>query len=102
MDSATTAVATSPLLALLGFLGVIVLLLFLIAKWRWHVFLALLVPLLIFGIIPGWKMITFRDAASSMTTVARPVSEPVPAVVGTATMGNGLSALRQSLRPSSK
>ena len=30
-----TAVATSPLVALLAFLGVIVLLLFLIAKWRW-------------------------------------------------------------------
>ena len=49
----TTAVATSPLLALIAFLGVIFLLLFLIAKWRWHVFLALLIPLLLFGLIPG-------------------------------------------------
>ncbi len=49
----TTAVATSPLLALVAFLGVIAILLFLIAKWRWHVFLALLVPLLLFGVIPG-------------------------------------------------
>ncbi len=61
MDSAN-AVATSPLIALLGFLGVIVLLLFLIAKWRWHVFLALLVPLLIFGIIPGINTNNFIDA----------------------------------------
>jgi len=54
-----TAVATDPLVALLAFLGVITLLLFLIAKWRWHVFLALLVPLLLFGVIPGVKTNNF-------------------------------------------
>ncbi len=48
-----TAVATSPLVSLAAFLGVIALLLFLIARWRWHVFLALLLPLLIFGVVPG-------------------------------------------------
>ncbi len=48
-----TAVSTSPLLSLVAFIGVIALLLFLIARWRWHVFLALLVPLLIFGVVPG-------------------------------------------------
>ena len=58
----STAVATSPLLALLAFLGVIVLLLFLIAKWRWHVFLALLIPLLLFGLIPGVQINNFIDA----------------------------------------
>ena len=58
----TTAVATSPLLALIAFLGVIILLLFLIAKWRWHVFLALLVPLLLFGLIPGVQTNNFIDA----------------------------------------
>src|SRR5690606_9468481 len=51
--SAGDAVATRPLLALVAFAGVIVLLLFLIARWRWHVFLALLVPLLLFGVVPG-------------------------------------------------
>ena len=61
MDS-STAVLTSPLIALLAFLGVIILLLFLIAKWRWHVFLALLVPLLIFGVIPGVEQNNFIDA----------------------------------------
>jgi len=55
-------VATDPLLALLGFIGVIVILLFLIARWRWHVFLALLVPLLLFGIIPGVDRNNFIDA----------------------------------------
>jgi len=55
-------VATDPLLALLGFVGVIVVLLFLIARWRWHVFLALLVPLLLFGIIPGVDQNNFIDA----------------------------------------
>ena len=53
---------TSPLLALLAFLGVIVVLLFLIAKWRWHVFLALLVPLLLFGLIPGVQTNNFIEA----------------------------------------
>ena len=62
MTDPATAVATSPLLALLAFLGVIILLLFLIAKWRWHVFLALLVPLLLFGLIPGVQTNNFIDA----------------------------------------
>lgn len=56
------AVTTSPLLALVGFLGVIAVLLFLIAKWRWHVFLALLIPLLLFGLIPGIHTNNFIDA----------------------------------------
>ena len=51
MDS-SVSVISNPVVALVAFLGVIVLLLFLIAKWRWHVFLALLVPLLLFGFIP--------------------------------------------------
>jgi len=61
MDPAT-AVATSPLIALLGFLGVIIVLLLLIAKWRWHVFLALLIPLLLFGLIPGVQTNNFIAA----------------------------------------
>ena len=61
MDPAT-AVVTSPLLALIAFLGVIIVLLFLIAKWRWHVFLALLIPLLLFGLIPGVQTNNFIQA----------------------------------------
>lgn len=61
MDPAT-AVTTSPLVALLGFLGVIIVLLFLIAKWRWHVFTALLVPLMLFGLIPGVQTNNFIAA----------------------------------------
>jgi GntP family gluconate:H+ symporter len=57
-----TAVVSSPTLALVAFLGVIVLLLFLIARWRWHVFLALLMPLLVFGVIPGVATNNFIDA----------------------------------------
>lgn len=57
-----TAVTTSPVLALVAFIGVIAVLLFLIAKWRWHVFLALLVPLMLFGIIPGVQTNNFVDA----------------------------------------
>jgi len=57
-----SAVVTSPLLALLGLLGVIIVLLWLIAKWRWHVFLALLVPLMLFGLIPGVQTNNFIAA----------------------------------------
>ena len=57
-----TAIVLEPALALAAFLGVIVLLMILIAKWRWHVFLALLVPLLIFGIIPGVQKNNFIEA----------------------------------------
>lgn len=60
MDSST--IVDSPALALAAFLGVIVLLMILIAKWRWHVFLALLLPLLIFGIIPGVQRNNFIEA----------------------------------------
>ena len=56
------AVTSNPLVALAAFLGVIALLLFLIAKWRWHVFLALLVPLLVFGVIPGVERNNFIAA----------------------------------------
>ncbi len=58
----STAVATDPLLTLGAFLGVIALLLILIAKWRWHVFLALLAPLLLFGVIPGVQQNNFIQA----------------------------------------
>ncbi len=58
----STAVATDPVLTLLGFAAVIALLLFLIARWRWHVFLALLVPIILFGIIPGVQQNNFIKA----------------------------------------
>jgi len=64
MDAAT-AVITSPLVALLGFAAVIVILLVLIARWRWHVFLALFVPLVLFGVIPGVQTNNFIDAFES-------------------------------------
>ncbi len=44
-----------------------------------------------FGIIFGWKMI-FLVWVSLVSTAARPTSEPVPAVVGTATTGAIASA----------
>ena len=40
-----------------------------------------------FGSMPGWKMIFLVWVFSLVTTAARPTSEPVPAVVGTATTG---------------
>lgn len=61
MDT-SSAVASSPALALVAFVGVIGLLLWLIAKWRWHVFLALLVPLLLFGVLPGVRSHNFIAA----------------------------------------
>ena len=55
-------VVTNHIVALLGFVGVLALLLFLIAKWKWHVFLAMLTPILIFGIIPGIQKGNFIEA----------------------------------------
>ena len=45
----------------------------------------------IFGSIRGWKMILFSCASTSLITLARPTSEPVPAVVGTAITGRILA-----------
>lgn len=64
MDPATTVIS-NPVVSLLGFLVVIGLLLFLIAKWKWHVFLALLIPIILFGIIPGVQQNNFIAAFES-------------------------------------
>lgn len=61
MDPAT-AVNTSAAISLIGFTAVIFLLLFLIAKWKWHVFFALLIPILLFGVLPGIQQNNFIDA----------------------------------------
>ena len=58
----STAVIASPLIALAAFTAVIVLLLFLIAKLRWHVFFALLLPIILFGIVPGVQQNNFIQA----------------------------------------
>ena len=55
----STSVATNPVLALIAFAAMIGLLLFLIAKWKWHVFAALLLPLILFGIVPGVQQNNF-------------------------------------------
>ncbi len=55
-------VSQDPIVSLLGFIGVIVLLLVLITKFRWHVFLALLVPILLFGLLPGIDIPAFIAA----------------------------------------
>ena len=61
MDSAT-AVNTDAAVSLLGFTAIVFLLLFLIARWKWHVFFALLIPILLFGILPGIQQTNFIDA----------------------------------------
>ena len=58
----STAVNTSAAISLAGFAVVIFLLLFLIAKWKWHVFFALLVPIILFGLLPGIQQNNFIDA----------------------------------------
>ena len=60
-----TAVNTSAAISLVGFGIVIFLLLFLIAKWKWHVFFALLIPIIFFGILPGIQQNNFIDAFES-------------------------------------
>ena len=64
MDS-STAVTTSATISLIGFGMVIFLLLYLIAKWKWHVFFALLIPIMLFGILPGVQQNNFIDAFES-------------------------------------
>jgi gluconate:H+ symporter, GntP family len=59
---ASTAVNNSAAISLIGFAVVIFLLLFLIAKWKWHVFFALLIPILLFGVLPGIQQNNFIDA----------------------------------------
>ncbi len=61
----STAVNTSAAISLGGFAVVIFLLLFLIAKWKWHVFFALLIPIMLFGILPGVQQNNFIDAFES-------------------------------------
>jgi|TARA_B110000438_G_C15820714_1_gene654329 GntP family gluconate:H+ symporter len=61
----STAVNTSAAISLAGFAVVIFLLLFLIAKWKWHVFFALLIPIILFGILPGVQQNNFIDAFES-------------------------------------
>jgi GntP family gluconate:H+ symporter len=46
-------ITTSTLIALGGLIGVVALLFLLITKFRWHVFIALLVPILLFALLPG-------------------------------------------------
>jgi len=58
----STAVNTSAAISLGGFAVVIFLLLFLIAKWKWHVFFALLIPIVLFGLLPGIQQNNFIDA----------------------------------------
>ena len=63
--STDNVVTDQPLLAILGFAAVIVILLFLITRWKWHVFLALLTPLVLFGILPGIQRNNFISAFES-------------------------------------
>lgn len=49
-------------LTLISFLAVIVLLFWLIAKSKWHVFLALLIPIILFGMVPGVNLDKFIKA----------------------------------------
>ena len=58
----TTAVTTNVVVALVGLAGCVVLLMFLIVRWKWHVFLALLLPILLFGVLPGVQRNNFIQA----------------------------------------
>jgi gluconate:H+ symporter, GntP family len=48
-----TGITDSVLIAIAGLIGVVALLFLAITKLRWHVFLALLVPILLFAMVPG-------------------------------------------------
>lgn len=60
-----SAVTTSVAVALIGLVGCVVLLMLLIARWKWHVFTALLIPILLFGVLPGIQRNNFIEAFES-------------------------------------
>ena len=55
-------ITDSALAALAGLVAVVALLFLLITRFKWHVFLALLVPVVLFALIPGIDRRTFIDA----------------------------------------
>ena len=58
-------ITESTLIALGGLIGVIALLFLLITRFRWHVFIALLVPILLFALVPGIDRAAFIAAFES-------------------------------------
>ncbi|TCJ19858.1 GntP family permease [Rubrobacter taiwanensis] len=56
------AVTSNPVIALSGFIAIIALLFLFITKFKWHVFLALLVPIVLFAVLPGINREVFIDA----------------------------------------
>jgi GntP family gluconate:H+ symporter len=57
-----SGITDSTLVALGGLIGVVALLFLLITRWRWHVFIALLGPILLFALLPGIDRTTFIAA----------------------------------------
>ena len=55
-------ITESTIVALAGLIAVIVLLFFLITRFKWHVFLALLAPILVLGALPGIDRTVFIEA----------------------------------------
>jgi gluconate:H+ symporter, GntP family len=55
-------ITTSVLIALGGLIGVVAVLFLTITKFRWHVFISLLVPILLLGLLPGIDRKAFIEA----------------------------------------
>lgn len=55
-------ITDSTLIALGGFIAVIAVLFLTITKYKWHVFIALLVPILLFALLPGMDRAAFIEA----------------------------------------
>ena len=55
-------ITESALVALAGLVAIVALLFLLITRFKWHVFLSLLVPVVLFALIPGIDRQTFIDA----------------------------------------
>ncbi|MBB4933050.1 GntP family gluconate:H+ symporter [Lipingzhangella halophila] len=62
MEDSIDPITNNPAVALIGFVAVIVVLLFLIAKFKWHVFIALLVPIVLLGLVPTVDQTAFIEA----------------------------------------
>ncbi len=55
-------ITESALIAIAGLVAVVALLFLLITRYRWHVFIALLAPIVLFALIPGIDRTAFIDA----------------------------------------
>ena len=91
-------ITESTLAAIAGLVGVIALLFLAITRFKWHVFIALLVPILLLALVPGMDRRAFIDAfeqgfgrtiQSIAVVIVHSRSEPPTSLVAANIAGRG-------------